>query len=460
MAFPNSRFQVTKLNIIIPNPLECVFALVKPVDTSGGNTQKYIAVCFYSPPRSRKNSQLIDLISVEISRLRSQYTGCGVIICGDRNDMKVEELLTGDPTLRQIVVNYTNKNKDKVLDIVVTDMFTGYQEPVLLPPVPVDQGMQGVPSDHSGVEVRPRTNLTTSRARPMKDTYTVQRMPDSLVAGFGAVLVDEDWSCLEDGMTAEEMVDSFQSTASRMVNQHFPKKTVTSTQGELPYFSEELRQIRRQRDHIYQRSGKSQHYLDIQNKFQSKLKAEALKYRNKIILEVQEGKRGSSYSAIRRLGDGPADSSKRKQFVIPAFIDEGLSPQQSANRLADYFSAISQTVQPLNISNFHPALQLAIQEGKADKRKPVFTQHDVYRSILKIKKPNSRVEGDVPKKLITKYSYLWAGPASTIFNKVIQSSQWPPQWKVEDAVVLHKTENVSIVKSEDNIRKLIFCINC
>ena len=56
-----------------------------------------------------------------------------MIICGNNNDMKIEELMAGDPTLRQFVVNYTNKNKDKVLDIMVTDLFSGYQELMLLP---------------------------------------------------------------------------------------------------------------------------------------------------------------------------------------------------------------------------------------------------------------------------------------------------------------------------------------
>ena len=368
--------------------------------------------------------------------------------------MKIEELMAGDPTLRQIVLQNTNKNKDKVLDVVVTDLFTGYQEPCLLPAVPVDPGRQGVPSDHSRVEVKIRTNLSTSSARPKKETFVVQRMPDSLVAGFGQVLVDENWNCLEDGMSVEEMVAAFEVTATRLVDQHFPKKRVSVVQGDLPYFTEELRQLRRQRDHIYQRNGKSQHYFTIQSKFQLKLKAEALKYKNRIIQEVQEGKRGSGYSAIRKLGEGPAGSDKKRQFLIPAFVEEGLSPQQSANRLADYFSAISQTVEPLDVNKFHPALQLAIQRGREDTNKPIFTQHEVYRTLLKIKKPNSRVEGDVPKKLISEFSYLWAGPASIIFNKVIKSSEWPPQWKIENAVVLHKTENVSMVKTEDDVRTI------
>ena len=135
--------------------------------------------------------------------------------------------------------------------------------------------------------------------------------------------------------------------------------------------------------------------------FQSKLKAEALKYKNKIVNEVREGKRGSGYSAIRALGDGPTEWHRKKEFVIPAFVEEGLTPQQSANRLADYFTAISQTVEPLNVKKFHPALQLAIQQGKCDSNKPTLLQHDVYRKLLKIKKPNSSVKGDIPKKLIT-----------------------------------------------------------
>ena len=212
--------------------------------------------------------------------------------------------------------------------------------------------------------------------------------------------------------------------------------------------------LRRQRDHIYQRNGKSQHYLTIQSKFQLKLKAEALKYKNRIIQEVQEGKRGSGYSAIRKLGEGPAGSDKKRQFLIPAFVEEGLSPQQSADWLADFFTAISQTVEPLNVDNFHPSLRLAIQKGKCDKNKPILSQHDVYRKLMKIKKPNSSVSGDIPKKLISQFPYLWAGPATTLFNKIIQTSEWPNQWKVENAIALHKTESPNMVKSEDDVRTI------
>ena len=146
--------------------------------------------------------------------------------------------------------------------------------------------------------------------------------------------------------------------------------------------------------------------------------------------EVRDGKRGSCYSAIRKLGEGPAEWDKRKEFVIPAYEEAGLTPQQAADRLADHFAAISQMVEPLNIANFQPSLRLAIQEGTTSADKPMLTQHDVYRKLLKIKKPNSKVQGDIPKKLIMKYPFLWAGPSTTIFNSIIQEAKWPNQWKV------------------------------
>ena len=41
-----------------------------------------------------------------------------------------------------------------------------------------------------------------------------------------------------------------------------------------------------------------------------------------------------------------------------------------------------------------------------------------------------------------------------MFNKIIHTSQWPQVWKVENAVVLHKTEKANMVKSEDDVRTI------
>ena len=167
--------------------------------------------------------------------------------------------------------------------------------------------------------------------------------------------------------------------------------------------------------------------------------------------EVSEGMRGSSYKAIRKLGKRPGESWNRPELTLPAYIEAGLSPLQSAERLADFFSAISQTVDPLDESQFSPALRAAIEGGRSCSTKPVLTQHQVYCKFLQITKPNSSVAGDVPKVLITRYAFLYAGPATTIFNRIIQTSIWPRQWTMEHAIVLSKLKPHILPQNEDDL---------
>ena len=108
-------------------------------------------------------------------------------------------------------------------------------------------------------------------------------------------------------MKVTDMVESFEVAAKGLVDKNFPKKNVTVTEGDLPYFTEELKISRRRRNRIYQRTGKSEQYQKIKQEFEQKLVNEATKYKNKILEEVKDGKRGSGYSAIRRLGDGQSD---------------------------------------------------------------------------------------------------------------------------------------------------------
>ena len=60
--------------------------------------------------------------------------------------MAVERLLAVDPALRQIVKFNTNKNQDKVLDIICTDLSSGFQEPTKLPAIKIDEGRDVLPT--------------------------------------------------------------------------------------------------------------------------------------------------------------------------------------------------------------------------------------------------------------------------------------------------------------------------
>ena len=372
------NFHLTKLNINIPKPLEACFALLKPTNPTGKLT-KFICISFYSPPRCKSNKKLIEFLTSTVAKLRTEHLRSGVIMAADINDLKLPVLLSYDPTMKQIVRGFTNKKQDKILDCFITDLHGLLQEPTILPPMQVDPGKKGKDGDHMGVECVPRNTLMTQGSQ-MRERVTVQPFPESGLVQIGFTLLEESWEGMEEeNMSSSGMVAAFEERAKNIVDQQFPMKVVSVGEADLPYFTEELRKIKRQRQRAYTDHGRrSLQYINLKTKFELKKKRAATNYVARIEKEVTEGARGSGYSAIRKLGDRPAGVGRRKEVVVPSYIDQQLSPEQAANRLAVYFSAVSQTVEPLDETKFHPALRLYLEEGRRSKQKPIITQHAMY----------------------------------------------------------------------------------
>ena len=110
LACNEERFQLTKLNILIPKLLEGCFALLKPNKPTGKVTN-FICCSYYSPPKSKFSNKPAEFLVSTIGRLR----GCRVLLAGDRNDMQMESLTNLDPILKQLVRSFNNTNKTRFL---------------------------------------------------------------------------------------------------------------------------------------------------------------------------------------------------------------------------------------------------------------------------------------------------------------------------------------------------------
>ena len=152
-----------------------------------------------------------------------------------------------------------------------------------------------------------------------------------------------------------------------------------------------------------------------------------MKYLEKISIEVVEGKRGSTYPALKKLGLRPGEDSN-SGFLLPNHAEQNLTPAQSAEVIAEHFSRISQEFTPLSVTNLPPNIQEYLQ---SDEVPPKLSTYDVYCKIVKAKKPNSSVPGDLPKKLVKCFADKLAFPITTIFNNITESAVYPSQWKVE-----------------------------
>ena len=132
-------------------------------------------------------------------------------------------------------------------------------------------------------------------------------MPESLLVEFGKKLSTNDFSLVYSQPNSTQMVGKFQNVLDKMVEDTFPLKPITITSEDQPFFNEHLRALKRRRLREYTNHGKSEKYFELQTKFDHKFESELKKYKAKIELEVREGKRGSTYPALKKLGLRPGE---------------------------------------------------------------------------------------------------------------------------------------------------------
>ena len=445
LAFHSNNFSVAKLTISIPKPLEVVWALVKPLKPVGKVT-KIIVCSFYSPPNSRKNKQLVEHIANTYNDLKLQHPDASIIISGDKNNLDETTILSLSPQFRQIVSRNTRKNN--LLTIIITDLHMFFKVPLIIPPVPVDDGAPGVPSDHDGVLALPLRMSDMSRGTESR-TYKIRPMPQSLVMQFGSSLVEENWSFLETEKSPTELVTEFENFTSEMVMKHFPEKTITVTNYDKPYITQELKKLRRQRQRVYRKFGKCKKYIDLRNQFDLKLKIEANKYQEKIKDEIRQGNISNSYKALRKLEFGP--SVDNSSFQLPEQIENNWTTMETAENLADFFCKISQEFDPICTSRFSPRVKEKLENGKVDASKPVLDEWMVYKKIVAAKKPKTVLQGDLPVKIVKEFSPELAKPVTLIFNRITNTGEYPRQWVTEYQVAIPK---VRPPQSLDDLRNI------
>ena len=112
-------FTLDKIEVGNPNKLEVVWGIVRP-RLAGGNIKEIICAAFYSPPRSKKNSLLLDHLVSTSHYLLSKWPKAGIILGGDKNNLNISVLLSSIPRLRQIVTQCMYKNK--ILDVILTNL--------------------------------------------------------------------------------------------------------------------------------------------------------------------------------------------------------------------------------------------------------------------------------------------------------------------------------------------------
>ena len=119
-------------------------------------TSCIIVGTIYHPPRSDDSAMLDYLITTLIS-LEGLYSGCGILLTGDFNHLKIQRLVTQFKMKQLVSIPTRGKN---ILDLIITNMHQAYDcnSICTIPPFGL--------SDHNGVLLRPKErspNINSSR---------------------------------------------------------------------------------------------------------------------------------------------------------------------------------------------------------------------------------------------------------------------------------------------------------
>ena len=435
-----NKFYCEKLNVMVPGKLECVWAMLRPKKVSKETVFKEIILCgFYSAPKSRKNRKLLDHIISTLHLLLTKYPNCGWVAGGDKNQLPLAPLLGALPKSRQIVTQNTHKGR-KIYDILLTNMGSYYSVPYVAKAVQPDEPANGaVPSDHDCAVAEPLAGAGGTSTRE----YTVrssQPFPQSGINTFGAWLHSVEWSEeANNEQDATQMALTIEARLGRQVKMVFPTKTVRVTNDDKPFISAQIKKLDKYVKKEYRMRGKSPKYLRLKSAYDETFKKAATHYLDTCVSEMMEEAPGKAYRAMKKLGARPGDMDQEDGFTLTSHIEENLTPKQSVERLADYFSKISQQYSPLDIQSLPENVRIKLEAPINPAEIPQIEVFQVWEMMKSGRKTMSSVPGELPAKLRHEFRPELAEPAALIFNKIVTSGQWPQHWKEGSAVPLKKS---------------------
>ena len=436
---PVDKYTLNKLDVLIPHNLEICWGLMRPKDIANSEIREYILASFYSPPKSRKKSKLVDHIITTVQILLTRYPEAGLIIGGDRNDLDIAPIISGIPRSQQIVNSPTINGK--ILDVIITNLYQLYHTPVVVPPIQPDNPEKGVPSDHSIPIAKPISSSKPTRA-PVYQIKTIQPLPESGILEFGRWITQETWESLSLPTNPSDQVRHLEKLLSEKMNTIFPKKKVKLRPSDKPFIINELKILDRRKKREYCKRGKSDKFLALKKKFQVKYRKASQSYLENNLKYLKASDPSKYYSTLKKLGSQPGNGNDDGGFTLINHIEQNLTTEECTERIAQHFARISQEYPP-NI------VKTKFEGPLISKDIPVITPLQVHEKIKKSRKTKSQVPGDLPKKILTEFFPELAQPLCNIFQNIVQTSQWPSSWKTEYGIPIKK---VKTPENEDELR--------
>ena len=147
--------------------------------------------------------------------------------------------------------------------------------------------------------------------------------------------------------------------------------------------------------------GKTEKYDKLAAEFKQKFDAAAEKFLKNKMDSLKETQPGKAYKILKDMGAQPGDCTDSHTFTLPNHQVENLSVKQCAERIANHFASISQEYKPLDLNLLPDRVKSKLATKSIP---PLISEHECYEKIVKAKKSQSSVPGDLPAKIVKEFS--------------------------------------------------------
>ena len=413
----NTKYMVqnlTQSEIIIPWGVEIVWAVLTPFNTTiDSNIQKIVVGSLYCKPNSRKKTALLDHIAEVYQLMNTKYArGLHWIIAGDYNELKIESILNITPRFKQVVTEPTRMNPPRILDKIITTLSHYYQKPKILPPLDNDPDKTGKPSDHKIVVM---SAIDVVNNKPGRECREVTFRP---ITEAGIEKMEEWFKCdelmnsLEDKEVNEKAYNLMHILHNK-VNIFFPQKTRKITNDNQPFFTDKLVSAKRKKQREYNKNRKSTRWKSMDMEYKLQLNQAKRSYYKNEIAKLKKSDPKKWYSWLKRL----VSSNQLKSNEVNVESLNHLTVEEQAEIIADRMSAVRNEYEPLNKKDIEipPYNEEDI---------PVIDVRTVEKHLSELKTNKSTPKGDIPPKIIKRFSKSLSGPLTNLINSAIKEGSW------------------------------------
>lgn len=225
------------------------------------------------------------------------------------------------------------------------------------------------------------------------------------------------------------MAETFSAKLDEFTDSCFPLKTRTIKSTDKAWITPHIKRAIRRKKREYARSRKSRRWKELEGNAENKIKEAKQNYLNKVKKEMLKTNNKRKYFQTVKLLGQP-DTKAAEEWTIGSMFP-GKSDAEIADTVAEYFNRISREYTPLRTDD--------CESGIATQDCPAV--HEVAARLKKIRKPRSRVSGDIFPSLVSELADPLAIPIQTIFRKAYQEGRWPRIWRSETVTVIPKTGN-------------------